>query len=120
MLPDFAVAYSEFISEDGRMSPPIAVPVPAGVVWAVDDDGLVMTTSQFTMDGDECLLTVLFPMELGAAQSKHRQRRFPARGGDYMTVLRKRDEVVGQSGERYSRFIVEVTPAVAMAGVGPL
>lgn len=109
MLPDFATAFHEFISDDGTMRPPFAMPVPSTVIWGVDPDGLLMTTPQTSHDGTACLLSVLFPMPLGAARAKHRQQRFPAKPGDYMMVVRKHDEVVGAGGERYSRFIAEVT-----------
>lgn len=116
MLPDFSDVYREFISDDGEMMPPVSLQIPANQTWAVDIDGLLMSMLQFGVDGEPCVLSVLFPMPLGAAQAKVRQRRFPARAGDWLTVGRKRDEVVGGSGERYSRFIAEVMPAAQLAG----
>ncbi len=114
MLPDFAEVYGDFISDDGTVNPPISFIVPDVATWTADPDGLLMTTLQMGLDGEPCLLSVLFPMPQGAACAKHRQRRFPAKAVDAMTVVRRLDEVVGQSGERYTRFIVDVVPAARL------
>jgi len=120
MLPDFSEVYGDFISDDGTVKPPISFIVPDDVTWAADPDGLLMTTLQMGLDGEPCLLSVLFSMPQGAACAKHRQRRFPAKGGDAMTVVRRLDEVVGQGGERYTRFIVDVVSAATLTGAtGP-
>lgn len=101
-LPDFADAWSNAIRNDGSM-----VRVTLSVAWpcySPDHDGLLMTGTVFTPTGDLCMVSVLFPMSFGAAITKVRQGRLPVADGDYITVKRRIDEVVGLSGERYSRF----------------
>ncbi len=113
MHPDFSKSYSQFIADDGTLKPPLMLVVADLITWAADPDGLMMTTTIPAIDGGVCVLTALFPMSMGAAMAKHRQRRFPVAIGDCVSVVRKLDEVHGSSGERYCRFIVEVARSPA-------
>ena len=116
MHPDFSKSYSQFIADDGTMTPPLMLLAPDAITWAADPDGLMMTITLPAIDGEACVLTAIFPMSMGAAMAKHRQRRFPVASGDYVSVVRKLDEVQGSSGERYCRFIVEVAKPTSTAG----
>jgi hypothetical protein len=117
MLPDFSVLYSDFISEDGTLRPPVAIEVGGDggfLTWHVDEDGLLMTTVSYGINGAFCTLSLIFEMSFGEASTKHRQRRFPAAPGDWVTITKKKDEVLGVSGERYSRFVASVIPRSEM------
>lgn len=102
LLPDFAVSWSNAIRNDGSMVP--VTLSAADPSYSPDQDGLLMTGTAFAPTGDPCMVSVLFPMSFGAAITKVRQGRLPVADGDYITVKRRIDEVVGLSGERYSRF----------------
>lgn len=109
VLEDFSVAYSDYIGHDGAMSPPVTfVAAIRSVTYAADADGLIATAMVHSVNDEPCLLTMLFSMPFGEAQSKIRQGRFPLASSTFVTVKRKIDEVIGDSGERYSRFEVDV------------
>jgi hypothetical protein len=103
--------FADFVSADGSITPPItfAGGFDGPVTIDVDPDGIIATTTVCSLTDEEpCLLTMLFRMPLGAAQAKLRQKRYPVSPRSTVTVRRKIDEVVGSSGERYSRFEVDV------------
>ncbi len=104
MLPDFSVSWKDIIGSDGTLRPPLTLQA-SHMTWAADQDGLLMTTFVLTMSGDGCAISVLFPMSYGDACRRVRQKLFPAAPGCWLTVTKKIDEVCGQSGERYSRFL---------------
>lgn len=113
LLRDFSAVFADFITADGSVSPPITFACGAfeggAIVTDIDQDGIIVTVTVHSITTEEpCLLTMLFPMPLGAAQAKLRQKRLPVLPGSAVTVRRKVDEVVGDSGERYSRFEVSV------------
>lgn len=111
LLRDFSDVFSDYIATDGTLQPGVTfLPIGGPLTWAADPDGLIMTAIVSALWGDceQCLLTALFPMSLGAAAARCRQRRFPANEASAVTVKRRIDAVVGLSGERYSRFAVEV------------
>lgn len=111
MIPCFAKAWEEWFSvgHDGAMSPPIAVQLTGPFTWCADPDGVIVSCITPAPSGDECMLTILYPMPAWAAEARMRQRRFPARlaNGSMVTLLKKHSEVVGNSGEQYSRFIAD-------------
>jgi hypothetical protein len=108
-LRDFSAVFANYIKPDGTFYPPICfAPIGGPINWSADPDGLIMTVPVVWLDYEQCLLTALFPMAVGAAAAKCRQRRFPVTPSTWVTVRRMIDEVVGHSGERYSRFAVEV------------
>ncbi len=109
-LPDFSTAYGDLIGDGGEMRIPLTIQSPPEQTWHPDEDGLLMSGSVIDMNGDACLLSVLFPMPYGAACAKVRQRRFPVKPGDMLTILREVDRVTGRSGEEYSRFLADVIP----------
>jgi hypothetical protein len=112
MLKDFSSAFADFLNSDGSMKMPITFyhAFEAGPIHTnIDPDGIIVTVTVHSIDTEEpCLLTMLFPMPLGAAEAKLRQGRLPVLPSSAVTVRRKIDEVVGDSGERYSRFAVDV------------
>jgi hypothetical protein len=112
VLRDFSDVFADFIDDDGFVKPPITFAGGLGepCVVVVDPDGIIASIMVHSLvDEEPCLLTMLFPMPLGAAQAKLRQKRYPVSPQSTVTVRRKLDEVVGNSGERYSRFEVDVT-----------
>jgi len=117
MFPDFGAEYNNFIAQDGTMKPPVVLQLGDHQTWMPDADGLLMTAMVSTVDGSICLLSALFRMPYAAATMKMRQQRFPAKPYDMICIKRKIDEVVGQGGERYSRFEIDVPkPAKTAAG----
>jgi hypothetical protein len=107
-LRDFSAVFADYIKPDGTFYPPICfAPIGGPITWCPDPDGLIMTVPIVWLDYEQCLLTALFPMSIGAATTKCRQRRFPVTSATAVIVKRRIDEVVGLSGERYSRFAVE-------------
>jgi hypothetical protein len=111
MLRDFSDVFADFIDADGSVNPPITFAGGLGepMVIVVDPDGIIASIMVHSfVDEEPCLLTMLFPMAVGAAQAKLRQKRYPVSTRSTVTVRRRIDEVVGDSGERYSRFEVDV------------
>jgi hypothetical protein len=108
LLPDFSEAYSDFISSDGSLRPRVFIAAPHQMTWCLDIDGLLLTMPVAGIDGTPCLLSVLFRMNYGAAQVQHKRGRFPATHKCCLEVIRKIDEVRGDSGEVYSRFEANV------------
>lgn len=109
MIRDFADAYADFIEPDGEMRVPIAVYLPPPIVMAADPDGLMMTATVCGVNGEACMLSMLFPMSVDSASRLVRQHRPPAKVGDLFLVEKQRDTVIGGSGERYARFTGKVT-----------
>jgi hypothetical protein len=109
MLPDFSHEYADFIGDDGKLTPPIVMPLPSVLTFMPDADGLVMSATVPSMSGEPCLLSVLFPMTIAEAAKRHRKRKLPAQPNDFIKITHRIDEVVGRGGERYSRFGVTVT-----------
>ena len=106
VLKDFS-EHPCVVLEDGTIKPPIWVPVCGPVTWAADPDGLVATAQATAADGEQCLLSVLFPMDSSDAVRMIKELDFPWRWHDvgYVKLTKKTGPVVGQSGEVYSRFI---------------
>lgn len=87
-------------------------PVGGPLTFCSDVDGLMATAVVTSFKDDEpCLLTALFRMPHAAATDACRRGDYPVSEFDIVTVKRLIDEVVGRSGERYSRFEVSVTRA---------
>lgn len=77
-------------------------------MYQPDQDGLICTLVVNT-GSNEWLLTILFPMTMPQAQTMCRKKnRFPLVPGQSFTVLDRVGSVTGNSGEVYSRFLVEV------------
>jgi hypothetical protein len=110
MLPDFAESYADFIQDDGSVRPAVSL-IAEEMTFALDHDGILATTAVVDPHGDTCLLSVIFCMSYGDAQRRMRRKLLPAFPPCFLTVTRKLDEVVGQSGERYSRFIAHTIEA---------
>jgi hypothetical protein len=109
MLPDFSTEYADLIAEDGTLTAPVALALPAELVFMPDRDGLLMTAKVPSMSGRLCLLTILFPMTIAEANRRQRKRQLPAKPNDLVKITHRIDEVVGRGGERYGRFAVTVT-----------
>ena len=106
MLRDFSDAWHDSIDAQGELTPPITLAV-SGITYTPDPDGLIGTTPVFGRDGEECLLTMLFPMTWGEAEYRCKKKKLPLKPGQFVTVVHKQDVVRGRSGESYGRFIVQ-------------
>jgi hypothetical protein len=109
MFPDFATEYADFIADDGKLTVPIAMPLPSRLTFLPDQDGLLMSATVPSMSGRPCLLSVLFPMTIAEAVRRQRKRQMPAQPNDIITITHRIDEVVGRGGERYGRFGATIT-----------
>lgn len=88
--------------------PPIAFFVGHQLMYQADEDGLMCGVVVNT-GSEDFLMTILFPMTMPQAQTMCRKKnRFPLMPGQSFTVLDRVDIVTGNSGEVYSRFLVEV------------
>jgi len=104
-MPDFSHSWASLIDGD-EVRPRMFIQASAPICWAVDSDGLVATFLVCDPDGNACMMSLLFQMPMGAAESAARKKRWPVRieHGTIVGVSRKIDEVTGVSGERYCRF----------------
>jgi hypothetical protein len=109
MLPDFSAEYADLIADDGKLTPPVALALPAELVFMPDRDGVLMTAKVPSKSGRLCLLTILFPMTVAQATRRQRKRQLPAKPNDLVTITHRIDQVVGRGGERYGRFAATVT-----------
>jgi hypothetical protein len=108
LLKDFGDAWSSAIIGN-EVKPRMIVQAWPPLFWSADLDGLIATVNVCAPSGDGCLLTLLFPMPFGVAEVAAKRKRFPVflSPGCLITVSKKVDEVTGESGERYSRFLCD-------------
>ena len=107
MLPDFSESYAAAIQPNGELKPPVVFAGYQVSTMTSDPDGLLLTLVVFTPTGEACCLSILFRMNSRKAKKKVRKRKIPLVGQPFM-VLRLIDRVVGNSGEEYGRFEVEI------------
>ncbi len=118
MLLDAGTALKNWIGNTGQITKTILVLIPplsegGSVTYFADNDGLCMTTRISAPSGLPALLTAIFPMTYQKAAKKLKQGRLPIVPGDGFEIVRRHDTVVGNSGERYTRFICKPIEVVA-------